>query len=1019
MQQLNARAGSKLKNFDLYGKVHDDYRIKTQSGGIISLVSMLIMAMLFLSELHNYLRAELIDHIVVDTTLNQKLPIGLNITFPHIRCDEVSVDTVDSKGENQVDIAGTLTKMNLDVVGAPSKGDPVAKPGECFSCLEAQDLAEKGEKLCCNSCQALKETYQDFGLPYFHILDTAMQCSNSVGCRVEGDVLVSKVGGNVHVALGKSTVRDGKHVHEFNLKDVEDGFNTSHIIHRLEFGERVPGVESPLEGTAKIVLKGAYMFHYYIKLVPTLFEGDGKSQYTHQYSVTGQEKDVLVRKGELAGLPGVFLVYEFTPFMVQKSVKEVPFSHFVISVCAIIGGVFTDRLLIFSDFLNSSDIPKLFKAVDGFILPTHGEGWGLPLIEAMASGIPTISTGWGGQMDFMNDENSWPVSYDLVESPTMGARWAQPRKDALVKACWKGPAAPLVPDTPAPRPRRLRAWGRRVKRRVRGCLGLQRHELCVHPAVVPVIDRKKTASVSGGHRTYKGLVAEAEAGGVPAAVIHQIQLDVSRTFPAIPSCNGQWGWPEEISDAEREGCLARVLMAFECRALDSLGPRPPERRVPGLPMLLKIRRSWCGQTDSGNGSTNAAACERAPLAPMRHSVGGEGTAQWSRTDMSIPQVGDPVPTYVQGCSMMAAMCLGFTAGREEEGFWLFAYLMEDILGPDFFSRRPAMLGYHGDKAALAQLVASTMPQLAERVGTTGLAECVSALAARCLLSGFVGFLSGEPLVALWEELLTSPWVDYPRLPLLLWFTGLVQHAERQLQEAPGDELVPNFFRTVQAASSDLPNGWRPVLPLSVERARELQQLSSAAAEKYREMQEEIHCKEMHAKQVSASLDRSTARLADALKMAENLSGAQGSDLAMHEVVRGGDVVREKVERGCAEVHQKYQINVVANRAVELMIGIRGLPVGFATETMLECFGGIFKKGVKLPVKPGKVPIYVMLQLDWLADDGQSLRYKEVLHRQLAAAKTAGIKGVMAREPNSLPELCLDAEMLVLNYTWDG
>jgi len=93
-----------------------------------------------------------------------------------------------------------------------------------------------------------------------------------------------------------------------------------------------------------------------------------------------------------------------------------------------------DRLLIFPDFLNSSDIPKLFKAVDGFILPTHGEGWGLPLIEAMASGIPTISTGWGGQMDFMNDENSWPVSYDLVESPTMGARWAQPRKDALVKA---------------------------------------------------------------------------------------------------------------------------------------------------------------------------------------------------------------------------------------------------------------------------------------------------------------------------------------------------------------------------------------------------------------------------------------------------------------------------------------------------------------------------------------------------------------------------------------------------------
>eukprot|EP00438_Fugacium_kawagutii_P023692 Skav218412 [mRNA] locus=scaffold1349:198127:200497:+ [translate_table: standard] len=45
---------------------------------------------------------------------------------------------------------------------------------------------------------------------------------------------------------------------------------------------------------------------------------------------------------------------------------------------------------------------------------------------------------------------------------------------------------------------------------------------------------------------------------------------------------------------------------------------------------------------------------------------------------------------------------------------------------------------------------------------------------------------------------------------------------------------------------------------------------------------------------------------------------------------------------------------------------------------LECLGGIFKKSVKLPVQPGKVPIYVMLQLDWLSDDGQSLRHKVAL-----------------------------------------
>jgi len=327
-----------LKKFDVYSKVHDDYRIKTQSGGLISVVSIISMVILFMSELSDYLQVDIVDHIIVDTTLNQKLPIGLNITFPHLRCDEVSVDTVDSMGENQVDIDGGLVKLDLDGRGFFSHGDHVANKGECMSCMEAK---EYDENRCCNTCQELKDAYTEVGIPYYHILDTAPQCKDVVGCQIHGDVLVSKVGGNVHVALGKSTVRDGKHVHEFNVREVSDGFNTSHIIHRLDFGERVHGVSSPLEGTTKIVKHGAYMFHYYIKLVPTLFNGVEHTIYTHQYSVTDNEKNVMVRKGELAGLPGVFLVYEFNPFMVKKVEKAVPLTHFLTSICAIMGGVFT------------------------------------------------------------------------------------------------------------------------------------------------------------------------------------------------------------------------------------------------------------------------------------------------------------------------------------------------------------------------------------------------------------------------------------------------------------------------------------------------------------------------------------------------------------------------------------------------------------------------------------------------------------------------------------------------------
>jgi glycosyltransferase involved in cell wall biosynthesis len=40
------------------------------------------------------------------------------------------------------------------------------------------------------------------------------------------------------------------------------------------------------------------------------------------------------------------------------------------------------------------DMPQLYKSADAFVLPSRGEGWGLPLMEAMAMELPTIGTNW-------------------------------------------------------------------------------------------------------------------------------------------------------------------------------------------------------------------------------------------------------------------------------------------------------------------------------------------------------------------------------------------------------------------------------------------------------------------------------------------------------------------------------------------------------------------------------------------------------------------------------------------------
>lgn len=310
------RALASLKNFDVYNKIHDDYVQKSRAGGVVTVITSCIVALLFWVEICEYTSVEHTDSIVVDTRINQKLPIGLNITFPHLRCDEVSVDNVDSSGDNQVNVHGSLHKINLDRTGRATDHDLLAKPGDCLPCLEAEDVDHK----CCNSCQELKDAYSDKDLPYFHILDTAVQCKGILGCRVSGKIVVNKVSGNVHVALGRSVIRDGKHVHEFNLLDVSDGFNTSHEIHSIRFGDDVPGQMSVLDGTAKIVQHGAFMFHYYIKLVPTCYvDRWGIKAYTNQYSMTDTSRNVQVRKGELSGLPGVFIVYDFSPFLMQKN----------------------------------------------------------------------------------------------------------------------------------------------------------------------------------------------------------------------------------------------------------------------------------------------------------------------------------------------------------------------------------------------------------------------------------------------------------------------------------------------------------------------------------------------------------------------------------------------------------------------------------------------------------------------------------------------------------------------------
>jgi glycosyltransferase involved in cell wall biosynthesis len=81
------------------------------------------------------------------------------------------------------------------------------------------------------------------------------------------------------------------------------------------------------------------------------------------------------------------------------------------------------------------DLPRLYKAANAFVLPSRGEGWGRPLVEAMAMSLPVIATNWSGPTEYLTEENSYPLPVDrmseVTEGPFRGHLWAEPSVDKL------------------------------------------------------------------------------------------------------------------------------------------------------------------------------------------------------------------------------------------------------------------------------------------------------------------------------------------------------------------------------------------------------------------------------------------------------------------------------------------------------------------------------------------------------------------------------------------------------------
>lgn len=303
---------SRFTRLDAFTKTVEDARVRTTSGGVVTIVSLIVVLFLSWGEWADYRRVVIHPELIVDKGRGERMEIHLNISFPRVPCELLTLDVMDVSGEQQHGVqhgvkktrlrpqsegGGVIESKDLSLHAADEAAahlDP-AYCGPCYGAIAPAHAAKAG---CCNTCEEVREAYAQaswaFGKGegveqcerehYAERLDEQRQ----EGCRIEGGLRVNKVIGNFHIAPGRSFSNGNMHVHDLkNYRETTTQHSFTHEIHSLRFGPQLPADfgkklgnknmpwtdhhSNPLDGMKQETDAAEFNFMYFIKIVPTSY----------------------------------------------------------------------------------------------------------------------------------------------------------------------------------------------------------------------------------------------------------------------------------------------------------------------------------------------------------------------------------------------------------------------------------------------------------------------------------------------------------------------------------------------------------------------------------------------------------------------------------------------------------------------------------------------------------------------------------------------------------------------------
>jgi len=93
------------------------------------------------------------------------------------------------------------------------------------------------------------------------------------------------------------------------------------------------------------------------------------------------------------------------------------------------------EIILINKDLKDENIVWLYQNSNALVAPSRGEGFGLPMAEAMLFNLPVITTAFGGQSDFCIDDTAWLIDYSFTKAKThfklFDSYWVEPKIEHL------------------------------------------------------------------------------------------------------------------------------------------------------------------------------------------------------------------------------------------------------------------------------------------------------------------------------------------------------------------------------------------------------------------------------------------------------------------------------------------------------------------------------------------------------------------------------------------------------------